>query len=118
MIVFQKRLKETREKRGLTQEQLGKEIFLTKAEVSNYETGKRKAPLVTVIEIARFLEVDFLWLVGMELDYEKDNDKIVNLSELELKIIDALRRDSGLYEEFLENPERTIANINRALKKK
>ena len=52
----------------------------------------------------------------MELDYNKGNDKIVNLSEDDLKIIKALKKDSNLYEKFLENPERIINKIRSIIK--
>lgn len=117
MVVFRKRLKEIRKKRELTQGQLGEKIFLSKAEICAYEKGKRIPPLDVLIRIANFLEIDFLWLIGMELDYEKEDNKIVNLSSDDIKIIDALKKDSDLYEKFLKNPERTINQISNALKK-
>ena len=36
----------------------------------------------------------------------------LNLSDDDIKIINALRRDSNLYEKFLDNPERVIAQIS------
>lgn len=39
MLVFQKRLKETRKERELTQESLGKAIYVSKQEVCLYERG-------------------------------------------------------------------------------
>lgn len=116
MVVFRKRLKEKRKELNLTQEQLGKEIFLSKGEICAYEKGKRIPPLDVLIRLANYLEVDFLWLIGMELEYNKNNDKIVNLSECDIKIINALKNDSDLYEKFLENPERIINQINNVLK--
>lgn len=117
MVIFRKRLKEIRKQRDLTQEQLGEKIFLSKGEVCAYEKGKRIPPLDVLIRIANFLEIDFLWLIGMELDYEKPDNKIVNLSSDDIKIINALKKDSNLYEKFLKNPERTINQISNALKK-
>lgn len=116
MVIFKKRLKERRNELGLTQEELGKGIYLTKGEICAYEKGKRIPPLDVLIRIAEFLEVDFLWLIGMELEANKSEDRIVNLSEVDLKIIAALKMDSALYERFLENPERTIAQISALLK--
>ncbi len=116
MVIFRKRLKEKRKELHLTQEQLGKFVFLSKGEICAYEKGKRIPPLDVLIRIARFLETDFLWLIGMEFEYKKGNNKIVNISELDLKIIDALKKDSILYEKFLENPERVINQINNILK--
>lgn len=112
MVIFKKRLKEKRKELGLTQEELGKSIYLSKGEVCAYEKGNRIPPLDVLIRIADFLEVDFLWLIGMEYQYNKRDNGIVNLSDDDIKIINALRRDSNLYEKFLDNPERVIAQIS------
>ena len=117
MVIFRKRLKEIRKLRKLTQGELGEKIFLSKGEVCAYEKGKRIPPLDVLIRIATFLEVDFLWLIGMELIFEKKDNKIVNLSADDIKIINALKKDADLYEKFLKNPERTINQISSALKK-
>ena len=55
MLVFQKRLKETRKDRELTQEELGKAIYVSKQEVCLYESGKRTPPIDVLIKIANFL---------------------------------------------------------------
>ena len=117
MVIFRKRLKEKRRELGLTQEKLGNNIFLSKGEVCAYEKGKRIPPLDVLIRISRFLEVDFLWLIGMEFEIDKGNSKIVSLSSEDLKIINSLKKDIDLYERFLENPDRVISQINSALKK-
>lgn len=116
MVIFQKRLKEKREERELTQEELGKGIFVSKQEVCLYEKGKRTPPLEVLIRMANFLETDFLWLIGMELTTPKSENRIVNLSEDDIKIIEALKKDSDLYLKFLESPDRAISEISKKLK--
>lgn len=116
MVIFRKRLKERRKQLGLTQEQVGTNIYLSKGEICSYETGKRIPPLDVLIRLSNFLEVDFLWLIGMELRQQREGDKIVNLSEDDLKIISALKKDSELYEKFIQNPERIVNQISNTLK--
>ena len=117
MVIFKKRLREKRISLGLTQKELGNNVFLSKGEICAYEKGKRIPPLDVLIRIANFLEVDFLWLIGMELSHKRGLDKIVNLSSDDISIINALKNDADLYERFLENPERVISQINTVLKK-
>lgn len=117
MVVFRKRLKETREERNLTQEELGKGICVSKQEICLYEKGKRTPPIDMLIRIADFLEVDFLWLIGKELEFPRAKNRIVNLSEEDIKIIEALKKDSILYEQFIKEPERTIMKITNSLNK-
>lgn len=116
MLVFQKRLKEARKERKYTQEDVGKGVFVSKQEICLYEKGKRTPPLEVLIKMANFLEVDFLWLIGMELKIEKKENRIVNLSEEDVKIIEALKLDRSLYDKFIDNPERTITEISNKLK--
>ena len=118
MVVFRKRLKETRKKLGLTQEALGKNIYLSKGEICAYEKGNRLPPLDVLIRIARFLKVDFLWLIGLEIKSGNEKNNIVNLSEIDLHIIEALKNDSDLYEKFIDNPERAVSQISSLLNKK
>ena len=117
MQVFQKRLRETREQRELTQKTLGNGIYLSKQEICLYEKGKRTPPIDVLIRLANFLEVDFLWLIGMELEIPRGKNRIVSLSEDDLMIIESLKRDSNLYEKFLRDPDRAISEISNQLKK-
>ena len=115
MLVFQKRLKEIRREREYTQEDVGKGVFVSKQEICLYEKGKRTPPIDVLIRMASFLEVDFLWLIGMELKVPRKEDRIVNLSEEDIKIIDALKMDRQLYDKFIDDPERTILEITKKL---
>lgn len=116
MLVFQKRLKEIRKEREYTQEDVGKGVFVSKQEVCLYEKGKRTPPIDVLIRMANFLEVDFLWLIGMELKVPRKEDRIVNLSEEDIKIVEALKMDRVLYDKFIDDPERTIAEITKKMK--
>ena len=116
MLIFEKRLKEARKVKKLTQEDVGKGIYVSKQEICLYENGKRKPPMDVLIRLAEFLEVDFLWLIGMELKITREEDRIVTLSENDIKIVEALKKDRMLYDKFLTDPERTITEINKKLK--
>lgn len=117
MIIFRIRLKKKRIELGLTQQQLGENIFLSKGEICAYEKGKRIPPLDVLIRIANFLEVDFLWLIGMELEALNKNKRIVSLSNDDLNIIKAFKKNSDLYEKLLENPDRVVNQISGIMKK-
>lgn len=117
MEIFQKRLRESRTERKYTQEEVGKGIFVSKQEICLYEKGKRTPPIDVLIRLANFLEVDFLWLIGMELKIPVKENRIVNLSEEDIKIIEALKKDRILYEKFLEDATRTINEISNRIKK-
>jgi len=116
MQIFQKRLKEARSEREYTQQDVGNGIFVSKQEICLYEKGKRIPPIDVLIRMANFLEVDFLWLIGMELKISREENRIVNLSDEDIKIVEALKKDRVLYGKFLEDPDRTISEISNRLK--
>lgn len=116
MQVFQKRLRETRTERDYTQQDVGNGVFVSKQEICLYEKGKRTPPIDVLIRMANFLEVDFLWLIGMELKIPVKENRIVNLSDEDIKIVEALKKDRVLYDKFLEDPDRAISEISNRLK--
>ena len=117
MMIFKNRLRAKRKEMGLTQEELGKNIYLSKGEICAYEGGKRIPPLDVLIRLANFLQVDFTWLIGMELKCNIQKEKVINLSSADLNIIAEIKKNESLYERFLENPERAINQINNILNK-
>lgn len=116
MLIFQKRLKEIRKERGYNQETVGRSVCVSKQEICLYEKGKRTPPLEILIKLASFLEVDFTWLLGMEITVTKKNNKVVNLSEEDLKIIEEIKNNHSLYEKILNNPTKTILALSRKIK--
>lgn len=116
MLVFQKRLKEKRKERNYTQDDVGKGIFVSKQEICLYEKGKRTPPIDVLIKLANFLEVDFLWLIGLEMKISTEENRIVNFSSDDIKIVEALKKDKILYDKFLQNPDRAISEITSRLK--
>ena len=56
--LFGKRVRELREKRGLSQEKLAQASGLTTSFVSTIEGGKKTPSLTTVLKLARGLKVD------------------------------------------------------------
>lgn len=73
---FSDRLKELRTSKGLTMEQLGKELDSTKGTISNYENGNKKPSLDMLIKIADYFNVSIDYLVGRSNDpllHQKDD---------------------------------------------
>lgn len=61
---FSERLKELRTSKGLTMEQLAKEIDSTKGTISNYENKNKKPSLDMLIKLADYFDVSIDYLVG------------------------------------------------------
>ena len=110
MYVFGKRLKDTRKERGLTQQQLGDMVGVTKVSICCYENGTRTPTLETLIDLADNLNVKLTYLLGTEYFAvaEDDDTLTINMAKDEMLILKELRMHFKLYEKFLEDPKRTM----------
>lgn len=73
---FPERLKELRTSKGLTMEQLGKEVQSTRGTISNFENGNKKPSLDMLIRLANYFDVSIDYLVGRTDDpklYKKED---------------------------------------------
>ncbi len=66
MVDFGTRLKELRQKSGLTQKQLAKRIWVSKATISNYELFERSPSPEIIVKLARVFHVSTDYLLGVE----------------------------------------------------
>lgn len=73
--MFAERLKTLRSVKKITQEELAKEISVTKGAVAMWETEKRMPDLDMIKKIANYFEVSLDWLVG-------NSDIMQNTNEL------------------------------------
>lgn len=64
-MIFQKRLKELRKERSLTQSELGKILNYGPSAVSNYEHGSNAPSYADLIKIANYFEVSLDFLLAV-----------------------------------------------------
>ena len=69
--IFAENLRKLREKRGLSQKQLGKQMFVNPSTIANWESGRRLPDAVMVLRLARCLEVDANVLLHLVAQSEK-----------------------------------------------
>ena len=71
-----KNIKQLREGKGMTQEILAEQLFVTRQTVSNYETGRTRPDIEMLLRIAQVLETDAnTVLYGLPLSREKADRK-------------------------------------------
>jgi len=118
MVVFGKRLKELRKQAGLTQQQLGDMIGVTKVSICCYENGTRTPTLDTLIDLADSLNTSLVYLLGADtLAVNESNKEMkVNMAKDEIELIKELRRHIKLYERLLDDPKRIIEYLEQRLK--
>ena len=61
---FSQRLKELRLERKLLQQELAKELFVSKSTVSGWEVGRNQPSYELLIEIADYFDVTVDYLIG------------------------------------------------------
>lgn len=80
--MFEVRLKELRERKGLTQEDLAQKLNLTQSTIAYYEGGKKLPTVDTLISLAKFFHVSTDFLLGL-CNFQKSPEAAVqgDLSE-------------------------------------
>ena len=77
------RIKEAREAKGLTQEELGRAVRTTKQTIFKYESGiVTNIPLDRLEQIATVLSVSAAFLMGWETNEDKIPDNIIPMPEM------------------------------------
>ena len=66
------KLKEIRENRGLTQEQIGKIINVTRSQVSKYESGSRMLNQQQIIDLVKALNTTADYFLGLSQNEKKE----------------------------------------------
>lgn len=77
MTDFGKRLKQLRKESGMTQKQLAKRIWVTKATISNYELYERTPAPEILINLSQVFHVSIDYLLGIE-----DKKRTLDVSDL------------------------------------
>lgn len=113
-----KRLRDLRVSRGLTQDDLGELIDVTKASICCYEKGNRTPTIENLIDLVNFFGVSADFLIGNDAVVTiKDNNKNkkVFMTNEEVKFIEELRKNKYLAEVLLEDPIRSLELIEKKI---
>lgn len=111
-----KRLKELRTSMGLTQEELGKVVNVTKVSICCYEKNNRVPNIETLLDLAEALHTTPNYLLGVEIPItvNEDVEKYeINISKDDFEIIKELKKHYKLYEQLCNNPKRMIDAIDK-----
>ncbi|MGI6434445.1 MAG: helix-turn-helix domain-containing protein [Syntrophomonadaceae bacterium] len=98
--MFAQRLKEIREERGLSQEDVGRMAGLSKATISKYEAASHPPKLIHAAAIAEALNVGFSYLTGFTDNRYVQETSII--TELFLSLPDDGKKELLNYARYLE----------------
>ena len=118
MILFSKRIKELRKQLGLTQQELGDKLNVTKGSICSYENGTRMASIEILIQMANIFRVDLDYLIGTDDYVVSDNMENygIRMASEEVELIMELRKHSDLYSSLINNRKRTIELIEKKIR--
>jgi transcriptional regulator with XRE-family HTH domain len=82
------RVKEAREKRGISQEKLAQLVGISANQIRRYEKGQGNPAADTLTQLSRVLRVSSDWLLGLTVNPKKRMTK-ADLSEEQLELLAA-----------------------------
>ena len=117
-MIIGNRIKEARKSKGLSQQQLGDMLGVSKVSVCGYETGTRIPTLDNFLQLVEILDLTPDYILGREVDVIAENDEpyTVKLSKQDIEIISELKKYNELYNMLIKDSKRTIELISRKIK--
>ena len=98
--LFAKRLRDLRDEKNVSQEEVAKEVGITKSTLSKYELGKNEPGMMVAKRLADYFHVSFDWLVG-----HSDEKQLVmakkELANLFSKLLEKDKLEAVRYMEYL-----------------
>lgn len=112
------RLKEARIKKGITQEELGNLVGVTKVSVCGYELGSRTPSVDNFILLTDVLDVDPNYLLGRENFVISENEApyAKRISRIDMQLLDEIKRHKRLYNYMVKDPKRSTDQMEILLK--
>ncbi len=117
-MILGKRLKELRKMEGMTQQELGDLINVTKVSICCYEKGTRTPTIETLMELTKVFHVDVNYFLGQDKYVVAESSETygIPMAKEEIEIIEELRKHNSLYEKLIEDPKRMIELIDKKLR--
>ena len=104
--LFPSRLRELRKEKGVSQDQLSKELGVSKSTIGLYETGDTLPDAKTLRDLAVYFDVSVDWLLGLATERTTDSDikkvcKYTGLSAHTAQLLHIYKDMNGLAYRFL-----------------
>lgn len=117
-MIIGNRIKEARKNKGLSQQQLGDMLGVSKVSVCGYETGTRIPTLDNFLQLIEILDLTPDYILGRDVNVIADQEEpyTVKLSKHDLEIIKELKKHEDLYNLLSDDPKRVIELISRKLR--
>ncbi len=116
-MLIEKRIRALRLEKGLSQQELGDLVGVTKVSVCGYENGTRIPSLETFNLLANVFETTTDYLLGREIPVinEETKEYLGAISKDDVNLILELRHYPNLYGRMLKDTKRFIFLINKKM---
>ena len=117
-MVLGTRIKALRKEQGLTQEELGKLINVTKVSICCYEKETRIPTLETLMALSKVFKVDINYFIGNDSYVVADNDESYGtyFSKEEILFIEEVRKHNSLHKKIIDEPKRMAELIDMKIR--
>lgn len=117
-MIIGSKIKEKRIALGLSQEQLGQKLGVSKVSICGYENGTRTPTMQNFIDIMEILGLTPDDLLGREVKVisEKEEQYKIYVSKLDLQLLKELKKHGKLYNKIMQDPARSVELIDRLYK--
>lgn len=117
-MIIGNRIKEARKTKGLSQQQLGDMLGVSKVSICGYETGTRIPTLENFLQLVEILDLTPDYILGRDVTVISENEEpyTVKMSKQDLNIIHELKKYNRLYNLLSEDPKRGFELISRKLR--
>ena len=117
-MLLGKRIKSLRMEKGLTQQELGELINVTKVSICCYENETRIPTLETLIALTKVFDVDINYFLGNDyhLVAETDSNYSILVAKEELDFLQEIRKYSNLYNKVITDPKRCAELIDMKMR--
>ena len=117
-MLLGKRIKSLRKQNGMTQEELGKLINVTKVSICCYENETRIPTLETLLALADVFKVDINYFLGSDEYLVADtNEKYgMSVAKEEFEFLKEIRKHTNLYNRVIEDPKRFVELIDMKMR--
>lgn len=93
-----KRISELRKKKGLSQEELAKYLYVSDKTISSWEMGRTEPSLDLIVKLTCILECEVSYLIyGDDVKSDVETEIKIKLSEAEAKSLDDILENCSLY---------------------
>ncbi len=117
-MLIGKRIKDMRLEKGMSQQELGDLIGVTKVSICGYENGTRTPSLDTFCILADIFETTTDYLLGREIPVVSDdgNEVIGVVSRDDINIINEIKHYPNLYGKLIKDVKRYVSLIVKKMR--